>query len=525
MTTVAERQQLLDELSRLAAQDIAALWQQVATASDAEFAQMLIEAFPELVEPYSVAAAEMGAEWYAESAPPDVTYQPTSFLPEAGGLSTSAEWALGATGEAALGRLSGIAQRQIWNANRDTIIGNSAGEPGSTWARVARPGACAFCAMLATRHDVYTSKEAALTVVGRGTEMTLGDRRIRAAGGTRRSNHQFAADGRRTRGTQKLGEKYHDYCHCQAKEVRPGQVYTPPSYVEEWEAAYIKATRETPRVGKYGAIDTQAVLAHMRATLKESRAASTIDDVPVPAPPVLTATAAPELEAPTPAATDAAATAAEVSSSTKKARKAAPFAGQSTDDLMARFTAKIEAGEVDDEFDALEAELTRRDTRAQVERDRRAAARDAKAKAHDDEYERLMNDGVDDETAIEQAYGVSVPEQRRRNARSTLAGWGYDGKSVDQQVRAWHRDEAHRAWLDAEGSTNGYMLSKAGERAGVDPRDLWSMPEDRARKYASEELRGWWDENGRVTAAELKAQMLDPVELARIQSRGRDYLQ
>uniref|UniRef100_UPI003F493F9D VG15 protein n=1 Tax=Nocardia suismassiliense TaxID=2077092 RepID=UPI003F493F9D len=502
MTTVAERQQLLDELSRLATQDITALWHQIATASDAEFSQLLIQAFPELLEPYSVASAELGAEWYAESTPPRATYQPTSFLPEAGGLSTSAEWALGATGEAALDRLAGIAQRQIWNANRDTIIGNAAAEPGSTWARVARPGACAFCAMLATRADVYASEAAALSVVGRGKSG-------------------------RTRGSRKRGERYHDHCHCQAKEVRPGQVYIPPAYVQEWEDAYIKATRETARTGKYGAIDTKAVLAHMRATLTESRAASRLDDLPSPAPVPMVAET-PHLDTPPPAAQSAvSAAASEVvdASSAPRPRKGSRFAGQSSEDLMARFTAKIEAEEFDDEFDALEAEVTRRDRRAQAERDRRAANRDAKARAQDAEYERLMNDGVDDETAIEQAYGVPVPEQRRRNARSTLSGWGYDGKGLDEQVRAWHRDEAHRAWLSAEDATNGYMLSKAGEKAGVDPRQLWSMPEDRARKYASEELRGWWDEHGRMTPAELKAQLTDPVELVRIQSRGRDYLQ
>ncbi|MFE2994264.1 hypothetical protein ACFXG4_04940 [Nocardia sp. NPDC059246] len=225
-------------------------------------------------------------------------------------------------------------------------------------------------------------------------------------------------------------------------------------------------------------------------------------------------------ESPAPAAPAAAAEPAA-----PKARKVSPFAGRSTADLSARLTAKAEAGEIDDEFDALAAEIDLRDQRAQVERDRRAAKRDAKARAQDDKYEQLIGKGVDDETAIEQAYGVAVPEQRRRNARSYLSGLGYDGKGLDEQIRAWHRDEAHQAWLNAEDATNGYMLSKHGERAGIDPRKLWSMPEDRARKYASEELRAWWDEYGRTTTAELKAQLLDPTELARIQSRGRDYLQ
>lgn len=265
MTTLEERQQLLTQLSDLAVADIEALWRQIASASDGEFRAMLIEAFPELLEPYSVAAAELGAEWYAE-ADPDLPYQATSFLPSAEGLAESAGWALGASGEAALTRLSGTAQRRIYDANRDTIIGNASKEPGATWARVARPGACAFCAMVATRGAVYSSQAAAEGVVGRGKEMSVQERRIRANGGTR-IDGRTAAGGIRERGVQKLGKKYHDGCHCQAKEVRPGQIYTPPDYVQQWEEAYIQATRETPRVGKYDAIDPTAVLAHMRSNL------------------------------------------------------------------------------------------------------------------------------------------------------------------------------------------------------------------------------------------------------------------
>ena len=130
-----------------------------------------------------------------------------------------------------------------------------------------------------------------------------------------------------------------------------------------------------------------------------------------------------------------------------------------------------------------------------------------------------------EEEAVEHAYGIPVAQQRRQNARATLQGWGYSGRSLDAQISAWHQDEARQAWLKAEDDTNGYMLSKAGERAGVDPLSLWSGGEDRARKYASEELRAWWDRHGRTTTAELKAQMLDPVKLAQIRSGRRDYLQ
>lgn len=265
MTTVAERQYLLNELNRLAQQDLTVLWRQLSTASDLEFAQMVAEAFPELTEPYVVAAAEMAAEWYAESAP-DLPYRPTSFLPPAEGVPASVSWALGASGDAALSRLEGVAQRQIWTANRETIVGNSRAEAGSTWARVARPGACAFCAMVATRAAVYTSEAAALRVVGRGVQMTAADRRIREAGENKRRNGQFAAAGVKTRGSQKLGDKYHDHCHCQAKEVRPGQSYEPPEYVQKFQDAYREAIRAVPQ-GTPMDETVAATLAGMRTAL------------------------------------------------------------------------------------------------------------------------------------------------------------------------------------------------------------------------------------------------------------------
>lgn len=274
MTTEAERLYLLNQLTAVATKDLGALWQQLSRLSNPEFIAWLTDAFPELVEQYAVAAAELGAEWYAESAP-DEPYQPQSFLPEPDGLPTSVTWALGATGEAALTRLEGVAQRHIWTANRETIIGNAEAEPGSQWVRVARSGACAFCAMVATRGAVYSSREAATQVVGRGVDMSINDRRIRAAGGNRRLSGQFAAGGRRTRGSRELGKAYHDHCHCQAKEVRPGQSYQPPAYVQQWEEAYRDASRKASKdaveaqergedVTNTG---TSAVLANMRAAL------------------------------------------------------------------------------------------------------------------------------------------------------------------------------------------------------------------------------------------------------------------
>lgn len=162
-------------------------------------------------------------------------------------------------------RLTGPVQRYVNTSARDTLSGNADRE-GVVWARHASANACAFCRMLATRLAVYTSEDAAGQVVGRGQEMSLADRRARAAGRSRRERGRFMAGGRRPRGTRALGEKYHDNCHCIPVPVRAGDVYEPPPYVAEWDQQYIDATNETPGIGRYGAIDTRAVLAHMRAS-------------------------------------------------------------------------------------------------------------------------------------------------------------------------------------------------------------------------------------------------------------------
>jgi len=62
-----------------------------------------------------------------------------------------------------------------------------------------------------------------------------------------------------------------------------------------------------------------------------------------------------------------------------------------------------------------------------------------------------------------------------------------------------YRDEVYRQWLEAESATNGYMLNKAGKRAGIDERSLFTGPESRVIKYASPELRDWFAVHGRPT--------------------------
>ena len=72
--------------------------------------------------------------------------------------------------------------------------------------------------------------------------------------------------------------------------------------------------------------------------------------------------------------------------------------------------------------------------------------------------------------------------------------------------RATWAEAAHAQYLAADAVCRGVLLSRAGKRAGVTEWSLWSGPEARAMKYASEELREFWYANPRVTVGRYRQQ-------------------
>lgn len=271
--TPAEVRAILDELARRLDVDVERLWRASADLPSDEFRRLIIEAFPEVVLPLTVTAATVGAEYYA-SQPSAVRYAPAPVEPmPVERLSQSATWALNVGSSAtAVDLLKGSAARALFDGFRETVRANVDSEPGARWARHASANACGFCRMVATRHvgpnaTFYSSEQAAGRVVGRGQEMSAADRRDRAAGRVRSSETrrlgQFISGGRRARGTQALGDRYHDNCKCLAVAVRPGQDWEPPPYVLQWDEDYIAATqlaaKEGLTRGRYGAMDPKVI--------------------------------------------------------------------------------------------------------------------------------------------------------------------------------------------------------------------------------------------------------------------------
>lgn len=259
----AERQYILAQVNRLASDQLAKLWDRAAALADIDFATFVKQAFPELVDPFAAMAADLAATWYDETPSPTNYIATPALLPDPEKLAASVDWALGANGRDAVARMQGTAQRAIFDTARETIVQNAETEEGSTWARHASANACAFCALMASRENVYASKVSALRVVGRGKAISLNFN----PDGTRKAGGQ--AKGVKLRGIRQLGDKYHDDCHCVAIEVRPGGSYEPPSYVQDWKQAYSKAFDAVPNGMRYDNKNSvlKAVLSNMRSDL------------------------------------------------------------------------------------------------------------------------------------------------------------------------------------------------------------------------------------------------------------------
>lgn len=285
-------QRLLATLSDKAVIAVTALWNKVANADPKARWEALEAAYPALVDPFMAASATLSAEWYSSLDPAAAFAVETAPPVAPKALYANVGWALTQTD--ALSALTGSIERQIFTVSRETIVSNVERE-GVKYARHASANACSFCRLLATRGAVYASEAAATRVVGRGKDLSLGERRMRRSsaglpfrprfdsrgaavddtavslGGNKRRGKRgrFLAGGSgQTRGEQKLGDKYHDNCHCIAVPVRTGDSYQPPDYVAQWEQDYFDAQDAAKADGKtkgeFGAIDVDAVLNKMR---------------------------------------------------------------------------------------------------------------------------------------------------------------------------------------------------------------------------------------------------------------------
>lgn len=199
---------------------MAALWAAAEALTDVDFARFVIDGFPDVIDPWISLASTLSAAWFEESVPvPAILADPVPLER----LQTSTQWALGADGDKALGRLTHTTQRAVYDGARDTTLVNVE-RNNIRWARDARADACSFCRLLATRTDQYLYKS-------RDTAAT----------------------------------KVHDDCRCLPIEVPNPDLYELPEHVQAWEDEYRKA------VANAGTGQTRDILAAWRAQQPEYR--------------------------------------------------------------------------------------------------------------------------------------------------------------------------------------------------------------------------------------------------------------
>lgn len=201
------------------------------------------------------------------------------------------------------------------------------------------------------------------------------------------------------------------------------------------------------------------------------------------------------------------------------------------DDDLAELMGQV----ADDEAatDRLLAEFERRDATDPVDVPELAPAADVDDLDDTPENRRideLLARGYNYRDAYAEAHGLDEAALAQQERLALIDGERQAGETREQAVRRLYDEEVHRLWLQAEGDTRGNLLTREGQHAGINPIELFSGTSARARKYASEELKRWWEANGgRQTFTQYKAQALGreadkkAAAASALQGNGRDF--
>ncbi|MEV1003411.1 phage minor capsid protein [Nonomuraea sp. NPDC050202] len=134
----------------------------------------------------------------------------------------------------------------------------------------------------------------------------------------------------------------------------------------------------------------------------------------------------------------------------------------------------------------------------------------------------LIDDGIDPMDAYAQVYGLDPEVARRQESRQVAEQMRRPGETLDQVVRRLYDEWIEVQFVAAERYTRGILTNAAGRAAGIDGRTLLSGPQARADRYASDELRAWWEQHPRMTLVEFRAQMLGRASDRRAAQRAKE---
>lgn len=236
---------LLNEVQARGVSDLDRLLASLVGSSDREKYSALMELLPELGNNYLGAAGLVSANFFDElqelqEVKKPVVAEPVKDL-DRGSWQALVGW--GASEARSPGRtlaggiandlffslLSGGFTRRVTEGAADTMIGNAAVQGSMRYQRVPSAGCCDFCAMLASRGNVYHSKESAGGVVGRGMSVEYGKR-----GGPK-------VTGPRNGLSRGLGEAFHDNCRCKVVAVAEGNTVDLGRQAEDYLERYLEA--------------------------------------------------------------------------------------------------------------------------------------------------------------------------------------------------------------------------------------------------------------------------------------------
>lgn len=225
----AEHRTAVSDIATLGIAELVAEWPGLPLDEPEAMRQVLADLLADLTETYAASAAALGADWYdslrAEANAPGTFVARLPDLPGREQIEASASYAASALyvdTDKALADMAAITDRIIAEADRAAIEVSVEADPAEPrWARVAQPGACAFCALLASRGPAYRTEE--------------------------------------TAGLAKHGRRYHEHCGCVATPVWPDETFELPDYAEPWIDAYDQA-----RLDLGPGADLSALLSKMR---------------------------------------------------------------------------------------------------------------------------------------------------------------------------------------------------------------------------------------------------------------------
>lgn len=216
------------------------------------------------------------------------------------------------------------------------------------------------------------------------------------------------------------------------------------------------------------------------------------------------------------------------------------------DRAVAAFNEACETGDGDaidraaDHMEAIEAAHNEASARAAAaaaklaERtERQRQRRDAERQADQERIYQLIEGGDDPQdaeaTVVAERTGkdhTHVLEQiRRRDFMQQARADGHFGKGFDDLIDSVFQRRVDELYMEAEEATNGQMV-KRPHVLTFNPKKFWYVNDATARRYMTEELAQWFDENGRITRPVFRQMVLDgSTNFGKYDAMTQDYNQ